>query len=109
MRYIKYVANEGGVDQKRSQLMGNEGSSSETEYMDIREMTMSEFKKHLKSEDSVENKSELEKYLMESCEKDIHRFDVLEWWKVNSCKYCVLSLVACTCNSHVYNDLRVCI
>ena len=31
---------------------------------------------------------------MESCEEDRDGFDVLEWWKVNSSRYRVLSLVS---------------
>ena len=54
----------------------------------------SQFKRHLEAEDSIGVKSEVEKYLAESCEEDDDKFDVLSWWKNNSGKYRVLSLLA---------------
>ncbi|KAK8935567.1 hypothetical protein KSP39_PZI013972 [Platanthera zijinensis] len=42
------------------------------------------------------NQSELDKYLKDDCVLDEHseQFDILNWWKVNSSKYKVLSLLA---------------
>ncbi|KAG7943234.1 hypothetical protein I3843_15G028400 [Carya illinoinensis] len=48
----------------------------------------------LESENSLESKSELERYLIEKCEKSDPKFDLLNWWKVNSIRYPVLSKVA---------------
>ena len=43
------------------------------------------FKQHLAHKDSVECKSELDRYLLESCEDhDMEDFDILMWWKMNS-------------------------
>ena len=50
------------------------------------------FKQHLVDEDSVESKSKLDRYLLESSEDpDVEDFDILMWWKVNSSRYQVLS------------------
>ncbi|KAK9291706.1 hypothetical protein L1049_019655 [Liquidambar formosana] len=51
--------------------------------------------RHLKKEDSMLSKSELERYLMDRCEVDGRKFDILGWWKHNSTKYRILSQVAC--------------
>ena len=46
------------------------------------------FKQHLADKDSVECKSELDRYLLESCEDhDVEDFDILMWWKMNSSRY----------------------
>lgn len=47
----------------------------------------------LEGEESDE-KSELEWYLDEHREKDVAKFDILNWWKVNSTKFSVLSCIA---------------
>jgi hypothetical protein len=39
----------------------------------------------------VENNSELSRFLMDNCEKHTERFDILNWRKVNSSKYPILS------------------
>ena len=50
------------------------------------------FKQHLADEYSVESKSELDRYLLESSEDpDVEDFDILMWWKMNSSRYRVLS------------------
>ncbi|XP_058071000.1 zinc finger BED domain-containing protein DAYSLEEPER-like [Magnolia sinica] len=54
----------------------------------------SKFQKHLEEEENYGGKSEVDKYLEESCEKDDPNFEILNWWKVNSSKYRVLSQVA---------------
>ena len=54
------------------------------------------FKKHLAGEDIVENKSELDRYLLVSSEDpNVEDFDILMWWKMNSSRYRVLSQIAC--------------
>ena len=46
------------------------------------------FKQHLMDEDSVECKSKLDRYLLESSEDpDVEDFDILMWWKMNSSRY----------------------
>ena len=43
----------------------------------------------------MECKSELERYLLEaSVDPDIEGFDILDWWRVNSSRYRILSQVA---------------
>nr|DAD38841.1 TPA_asm: hypothetical protein HUJ06_013163 [Nelumbo nucifera] len=51
----------------------------------------SQFVKHL---ESVESKSEVARYLLESCEKPSDSFDILIWWKMNCQKYHILSQIA---------------
>ena len=54
------------------------------------------FKQHLADEDSVESKSELDKYLLESSEDpDVEDFDILMWWKMNSSRYRVIFQISC--------------
>ncbi len=71
------------------------------EFMDIdgRErshlsLLKSKLKDTLEEEDSTDIKSELEKYLDEQREKDVTDFDILNWWKVNSSRYVLLSKIA---------------
>ena len=46
------------------------------------------FKQHLADEDSVECKSELDRYLLTSSEDpNMEDFDILMWWKMNSSRY----------------------
>ena len=62
--------------------------------VDAMAMRMMGFKKHLKGIDSSNTKSEVNKYLLESCEDVFDdNFDILAWWKVNSPQYHVLSRV----------------
>jgi hypothetical protein len=49
------------------------------------------FKQHLKQKESVVKKNELERYLDEERADDDVSFDILVWWKQNSCRYPVLS------------------
>ncbi|KAG5553647.1 hypothetical protein RHGRI_011517 [Rhododendron griersonianum] len=54
----------------------------------------SKFRKHLEEVETDGGKSEVDKYLEEQCEKETSNFDILNWWKVNSSKYVILSKVA---------------
>jgi hypothetical protein len=57
--------------------------------------TLARFKRHLLEVDSVENKNEVERYLIEGCEDpDDDKLDILDWWKSNALKYKTLSKVA---------------
>ena len=50
------------------------------------------YKQHLVDKDSVECKSELDQYLLEASEDPKTKgFDILDWWRVNSSRYRVLS------------------
>lgn len=42
----------------------------------------------------LEEKSELDKYLEEGCERYSPNFDILNWWKVNASRYPILSNIA---------------
>ncbi|KAI3407920.1 uncharacterized protein J3R85_020645 [Psidium guajava] len=42
----------------------------------------------------LEEKSELDKYLEEECERYSPDFDILSWWKVNASRYPILSSIA---------------
>ena len=44
--------------------------------------------------DSLESKSKVERYLADCVEEDSPNFCILNWWKVNSSKYRLLSKVA---------------
>ncbi|CAL5336331.1 unnamed protein product [Camellia sinensis] len=67
----------------------------EEEKEDPMTLFASQYINHLESEKSVENKSELEKYLVDDCvDPRVPNFDILNWWKVNGNKYKVLSLIA---------------
>ena len=68
------------------------------------------FKQYLADEDSVESKSELVRYLLESSEDpDMENFDILMWWKMNSSRYRVLSHIARdVLVIYLYSCIRVC-
>ena len=81
-----------------AQAQGQNPSGSmegdDSSVVDVKAMRMMRFKKHLKGIDSSNTKSEVDKYLLESCEDVMdENFDILAWWKVNSPQYCVLSRV----------------
>ena len=54
------------------------------------------YKQHLADKDSVECKSELDQYLLKaSVDSETKGFDILDWWRVNSSRYRIISQVAC--------------
>ena len=52
------------------------------------------YRMHLAA-DSLESKSKVERYLADCVEEDSPNFCILNWWKVNSSKYQLLSKLAC--------------
>lgn len=62
--------------------------------MDVRAKMKSKCKMHLEKQSNMVNKFELEKFLVDDCEEDNDNFDILGWWKANSTKYRILSLIA---------------
>ena len=54
----------------------------------------SSFSRHFEEEENVDSKSEVDKYLEETIEKDEDDFKILGWWKMNSSKYRILSQIA---------------
>jgi len=56
---------------------------------------LAQFKRYLQEMDRVENKNEVERYLIDSCEDpDNDKLDILGWWKSNALRYKTLSKVA---------------
>lgn len=64
--------------------------SSDTTHVDI---FWTAYERLLK-EANIENKSEFEQYLLDSCEPRNPCFNILDWWKINEAKYPILSRVA---------------
>jgi len=63
--------------------------------MEVDVNTLARFKRHLLEEDSVENRNEVERYLVDGCEDpNDDKLDILGWWKINASKYKILSKVA---------------
>jgi hypothetical protein len=63
--------------------------------MEVDVNTLARFKRHLQEVDSVENKNEVERYLIDGCEDpNDNKLDILGWWKSNALKYKTLSKVA---------------
>ncbi|KAF7810309.1 zinc finger BED domain-containing protein RICESLEEPER 2-like [Senna tora] len=61
---------------------------------DDRNLFVMEFDRDMNEEDNLENKSEINQYLLEPREKMSPQFDILNWWKVNSTKFPILALIA---------------
>jgi len=56
--------------------------------------TLAQFKRHLQEEDSVENRNEIERYLIDGFgDPNDDKLDILGWWKINASKYKILSKV----------------
>lgn len=53
-----------------------------------------EMKRRKTESGTRDSKSELDRYLKEETEEESERFDILNWWKVNSPSFPVLSLIA---------------
>uniref|UniRef100_A0A803PEN4 BED-type domain-containing protein n=1 Tax=Cannabis sativa TaxID=3483 RepID=A0A803PEN4_CANSA len=63
--------------------------------VDAYKMFQTRAKMRLRAVDNKEPKTEVDKYLMEACEDmDTQNFDILNWWKINSSRYKILSLIA---------------
>ena len=99
--YNAYTQNQVGSSNASAaaQAQGQKPSGSmegdDSSVVDVKAMRMMGFKKYLKGIDSSNTKSEVDKYLLESCEDILdENFDILAWWKVNSPRYHVLSRVA---------------
>jgi hypothetical protein len=57
--------------------------------------TLARFKRHLQEEDNMENRNEVERYLIDGCEDPNNgKLDILCWWKIKASKYKILSKVA---------------
>ena len=72
--------------------MGTTGFGIEA---DAFQLYASRKRKHLKEVHTMENKSEVEKYLQEALvDMDDEKFDLLSWWNVHSSRFKILSLIA---------------
>ena len=99
--YKSYTQNQVGsssasaVAQAQGQNPSGSMERDDSSVVDVKAMRMMGFKKHLKVIDSSNTKSEVDKYLLESCEYVFDdNFDILAWWNVNSPRYRVHSRVA---------------
>ena len=99
--YKSYTQNQVGsssasaVAQAQGQNPSGSMERDDSSVIDVKAMRMMGFKKHLKVIDSSNTKSEVDKYLLESCEYVFDdNFDILAWWNVNSPRYRVHSRVA---------------
>ena len=55
---------------------------------------MNRYRKYRAEKGNVDNKSEMDRYLMEDVEFLSVNFDILNWWKVNSSKFPILAQIA---------------
>jgi len=63
--------------------------------MEVDVNTLARFKRHLQEVDNVENKNEVERYLIYGCEDpNDDKLYILGWWKSNVLKYKTLLKVA---------------
>ncbi|KAG6650499.1 hypothetical protein CIPAW_06G047500 [Carya illinoinensis] len=92
--YEAYIQNEEGSSPQRTSSPREDASPSTTQSMNRHAALMAQFKQELQSEDSLESRSEVDRYLAEKCEDEGDNFDLLNWWKVNSVRYRILSKVA---------------
>ncbi|KAG6631959.1 hypothetical protein CIPAW_13G125100 [Carya illinoinensis] len=92
--YEAYIQNEEGSSPQRTSSPREDASPSTTQSTNRHAALMAQFKQELQSEDSLESRSEVDRYLAEKCEDEGDNFDLLNWWKVNSVRYRILSKVA---------------
>ena len=71
-----------------SDLWGNEVE------MDIEKLMTQKFEMSIGSAESNEKKTELDKYIGEDHEPKDPKFDILNWWRVQQCRYPVLAKMA---------------
>ena len=88
--YKSYTQNQVGSSsasvaaQAQGQKPNGSMEGDDSSVVNAKAMKMMGFKKHLKGINSSNTKSEVDKYLLESCEDVFDdNFDILAWWKVN--------------------------
>ncbi|CAL2256029.1 unnamed protein product [Prunus armeniaca] len=70
-------------------------SSSSLSFGGDRKKAMKEkWKKRQEDKEAVVLSHEIDRYLSYDAEQDIEHFDILNWWRVNACKYPVLATIA---------------
>ncbi|KAK9162882.1 hypothetical protein Syun_003784 [Stephania yunnanensis] len=88
--YEEYKSNASIVEDE----IGQSSNQVADERMEDLIVPFGESTKHLYADDASEKKTEVDRYLMEACEKQGGDFKVLDWWKGNSTRYKVLALIA---------------
>ena len=68
--------------------------SNESSQIRKRMVLTKQFTKQIMECEGLDNKSELDKYLIEGFEEDSDNFNILEWWKVNIPRFPILSRLA---------------
>ncbi|KAG2712270.1 hypothetical protein I3760_04G117200, partial [Carya illinoinensis] len=76
-----YIQNEEGSSPQRTSSPREDASPSTTQSTNRHAALMAQFKQELQSEDSLESRSEVDRYLAEKCEDEGDNFDLLNWWK----------------------------
>ncbi|KAI4357327.1 hypothetical protein L6164_001283 [Bauhinia variegata] len=84
---------QGKESTEESSSQGSQSEHCETVKSSLVSLTNA-FRSHLKERDSIEQRNELERYLVEGCEDGNENFDVLAWWKANAARFPILSCVA---------------
>ena len=57
--------------------------------------TLAQFKRHLQEKNSVENKNDVEKYLIDGCENpNDDKSNILDWQNGNALKYKIYFMIA---------------
>jgi hAT family C-terminal dimerisation region len=81
----------GDVDANSSIGGASIASNIEETEENYSDFVKSQYKLHMMSKESKENKLEVGKYLVEPCEDDDNSsFDILLWWKTNTTRYPIL-------------------
>ncbi|KAF7820633.1 zinc finger BED domain-containing protein RICESLEEPER 2-like [Senna tora] len=82
-----------GVSEQNTNL-ASQTSQSRDDNVNVENYDISTvFVEEMSKEDQLESKTEVEIYLAEAREKVSDKFDILNWWKVNSSKYPILALI----------------
>ena len=90
-----YKKNEKHVNTGEGESFCNPASQNNLDFMDdCVDEEMDQYFVQIEKEKQVAFSGELERYLEEYPEKFIIEFDILSWWKVNSLRFPVLSMVA---------------
>ncbi|KAF7826425.1 zinc finger BED domain-containing protein RICESLEEPER 2-like [Senna tora] len=82
-----------GVSEQNNNLASQTSQSKDDIVNDDNYDISMVFAEEMSKEDRLESKTEVEIYLAEAREKMSDKFDILNWWKVNSSKYLILALI----------------
>ncbi|KAI3685928.1 hypothetical protein L1987_79597 [Smallanthus sonchifolius] len=85
------------MPQKEKVAEASSTSSNEVcgeQAMDIQQITRKRFQMAMGSSEISLSKTDLDKYLGEECEPMDAPLDILQWWKLNQCRYPILAKMA---------------